>query len=247
MKKTILLFLALCFVLLCACGAEKNPDEQFLQAFKEGLMARWDISLTSSDANDYSRLVDAELSKIGNFNVDTIQDPKLQDLAKQYLSALNDSRTAIGYMSVDAVKFLTDWQNAYNRRMVLIEEICEAYNLSFPQKYDTAVDSVHTSAPAAKLSLARDEAVKKIVDSAKVEAVDDDSSFREYSITVTNSSEYDIPNLSLEIALYDSDGVLVDTCYAEHIAILRAGQKAIVSFYTGKEFDTYEIFASYFE
>lgn len=246
MKRAIVIIMALFTLLACACGAEKSQDEQFLLAFQEGLMARWDISLVTNKVDDYDKMVDAELAKIGDFDTSALQDEKLRDLADQYIHALNDSKIALSYMSVNSSEFLTRWQNAYNRRTILIEEICRDYSISFPKKYDKAINSILQSSSAAEISLGMDDAIQKMLDNAEVNLVDGSRNWKEYSVFVKNESKYDISNLQIQVQIYDEDNVALDTCYCDSIKLLRAGESARVTFSTDKDFVYFALYATHY-
>lgn len=247
MKKSLVLLLCLC-VLLCGCGsgavAAKSTDELFLDAFKNGLTDRWDITLQASyNMND---AVNAELKHVRSFAGQTFEDEHLQKLAYDYIKAVEGQEEALAYETVDYVKCSTLFGKAYNKRTVLIKQICSEYNIQFADKYKEAYESIFQSAAAAEIELGMDEAIENLIDKATLKLEDGSRTWKSYSVTVKNESKYDIPNLQIQVQIYDSEHVAVDTCYCDSIKVLRAGESARVSFSTNKDFADYVLYASYY-
>ena len=101
MKKELKILMMILTISLMIVGCSKKDsycDKDFLKAMAQGLDARWNIQdvqfETGSEEhyNQYTKYVDAELSKVKKYKDEKFKDSKLQELAIQYINQLKEQK-----------------------------------------------------------------------------------------------------------------------------------------------------------
>lgn len=205
------------------CKYELSVDGQFMRALKKGLQKRW--SINDSDENEElddddaaKEWIDAELDSIGSFKNKTFDDSKLQDAAKQYIEALNDSKKSLAYYNSDYYTYTTQWENAYNKRTVLIKSFVDDYGLKVDDKYQDDLDDILDDAKTTQSAQADEDqlnsdlekSIKSIQFTAKNEG-DAEFPYYSYFITFTNKTQKTFKSLNFDVNVKDENGNIIDT------------------------------------
>lgn len=263
MKKNILI--ALVFILvfsLAACGTQQPEasmppeycDEAFLNDFKAGLMARWDlVENENSDENKdkserewNTELVNAELAIIDQYRTGLFEDSKMQERAIAYINLLHDQQDALAYINSDYVKYSELWADAYNKRTQMISAFIADYNLEFPEEYAETVADMTTNAKIVTEKNELDQKVQQMVDALNFEMVQNDYGYKTYRAVIENITDQTFTDFSVDVSLINSDGILIATEYA-YVENLSPGQKGYIEFTTDQDFATYELTLSYYD
>ena len=260
MKKIASMWLALLLVLfpfVAGCSTQNNSsedeihyvDQDFMTSLAKGLEARWKLndqyetqvsngtikSGSSEEKDAYGSWVDAELNEVEQYRNEPFEDSQLQQLALQYISALNDQKSSLDDWGTD--KFREEWSAAYDKRTTLLAEFVGQYNLTVSEKYQDQLDTLKATGKQVQATEAEKEAISGLVNNFSFEQTAEEYGYKTYTAIVENTSEYNLKSFYADVSLLNSDGVLVGTEYAS-ADNWQAGQKAQFEFSTDEDFAT---------
>lgn len=229
----MMLAVVLCFA-LCACGGSdvaKSCDEQFLEDFRDGLIARWDLCDDGEEHSD-GEIVNCELKYLSKYADATFEDEMLGRICETYLEVLEQPM-----------------EDAYYTRCAVIAQLVRDYGVEFPEEYsDTTVEMIADGNYVLDLAELENGA-QEIVDSIEFVEVPEEGysgSHKHYEAIVENTTDKTI-DLFVNINLIDADGILVDDTITS-AQNFKPGQKAKLEFGTSVEFaeldysfDVYEV------
>ena len=263
MKRMITFALAcLMIVSLAACVAQQPQestqpqycDETFLEEFKAGLMARWDLTEEADSAENKNKserewrteLIHTELDRLEPYRTGLFQDPKLQERALAYMNLLQDQMDALDYINSDFEKYAEMWSEAYDKRTQMIADFIQDYNLEFPAAYTETVADMLSNAKVVTQKNEIDEKVQQMVDALQFDLVQNDYGLKTYRAVIENTTNVTFSDFMVDVSLINADGILVSTEYAM-IENLSPGQKGYIEFMTTTDFTTYELKLSYYD
>ena len=204
------------------CEFELSTDGKFIRALSEGLQKRWAYSDENEDmvSEDelYKEATSLELESVESFENETFNDSTLGDDAREYISQLNAGLKAVTYYLNDYTTFLTQWQDAYNERTILIKTFVDNYGLSVDEKYQDYLDNL-TSNAGAVLSAREDEEslssdLQKTIDSIQFGTTntgDSEYPFYDSFITVTNQTQKTFSYFYFDVNVKDTSGNIIET------------------------------------
>lgn len=241
MKKVlyILMISILVFTgVLTSCGSS-SVDDEFLKDMASGLEDRWDIANASEELENEEELVNAELNKIEKYKDSEFENKDLEELATQYIEMLEQQKEAIIYETSDFEKYLTLWEEAYNKRSTLITEINEKYGIPVSDKYEDDLKGLLNNARGVAKVEELENQLNDMSNSGNFEKSD-------CTLTVENTTDIDFSYFEVNINFLDKDGAVVDS-RMDDVNNWKSGHVAKFQFYVDSDFDDYEISAGYYE
>lgn len=252
MKRIIVMLLAGCLAVCCGCAqASSSADDQqeeivyadreAIEALDQGLESRFDYAdaLDETTGETLAEAIGIEIERLAPFKSRQFEDSKLQEKLLAYLNLLEEAKELTGDMGVNDDTFYDDWDALYNERTIMLKEFVDSYGLAVDEEHQSALDDLLRRGQAVEKAGAEKEAVERLVASLSFDKTsDDDGWFFTYTAVGENTTELDLENVSLILALYDSDGVKVEETYASTSSWLR-GEK--VRFEAVSEVDAAEV------
>lgn len=256
MKKKSIVVLVLAAILSfgmftsCSSSSSDEPhyaDQDFIKSVSKGLEDRWALQDSQKDETSVDSMreaVQTELDAVEEYKTATFEDSVLQEKALNYINVLHECLDNVEYFASDDQ--YEKWEAVYDQRTILIKDFVDNYGLTVSEKYKSNLEELVANGKTVGAKNEQTEAIKKIVDDLDFEVEKEEYGWKTYSAVFENTTDYEIVDLSLDVNLLDSDGVIVDTQYvsAENVA---KGQKARLEFETEKSFEKYETTISFLE
>lgn len=236
---------------LVGCGNQKKQtkyyDQDFISSLEKGLEARWSITDTVKDPSNASKkvltkAVNAELSKVKDYDNKKFKNNKLHEEAITYLNALDDQKVAL--RSYDKSNFFDKWNKAYDTRTQMILKINDKYKLKVNDKYKSDLTELTRRGDEVVNASKKSAAIKSLIKSIKFKQTKDDGYSYTYDAKVKNDTDYSFKSFGIKIKLLDSKKTVVDTISA-YTDSWDKDQTNQFEFITDKKFDTYEVVKDY--
>lgn len=254
MKKFVTLSITLFAGLsLVGCGNQKKQekyyDQDFISSLEKGLEARWAITDALKDpANaskeDLTKSVNAELSKVKDYDNKKFKNNKLHEEAITYLNALDDQKTAL--KSYDKSNFFKKWNKAYDTRTQMILKINDKYKLKVNDKYKNDLTELTRRGDEVTNASKKSAAIKSLIKSIKFKQTKDDGYTYTYDAKVKNNTDYSFKSFGIKVKLMDAQKTVIDT-QAVYTDNWDKGQTNQFEFMTDKKFNSYEVVQDYTE
>lgn len=192
------------------CEYALTTDGGFLISLGQGVSdwIQYEESNTPENSKYYLDLVDLEFSRVSDYETLLFDDSKLQNYARDYIENLNDLRKAVGYYGTDQTEFTKQWEKYYNRRLVHLWKIDSDYGFEDNEVYTRFFEELP---PIAQQAQEREEvnfALAEILQTIKVETVDEDGVLS-HSCILENKSDLTFKSLTIHMEILDSDGNIV--------------------------------------
>ena len=137
------------------CEEAMVVDSQYLRDMAKGLMARWDqidIDEANGDSEDvgkcYSSYCDIELKYIENYEDVKFRNSSLEADVKDYIELVRQAKDAAQFYTVDYTKYSYEWNEVYEKRVVLIKKFVNEYGLIVDNEHQADLDSIINDATA---------------------------------------------------------------------------------------------------
>lgn len=253
MKKFLKILLMMMAISLMAVGCAKKDsycDKDFLKAMAQGLDARWNIQEVEFETgseehyNQYTKYVDAELSKVKKYKDEKFKDSKLQELAIQYINQLKEQKKALEYLTTDYDKYDKLWGKAYDERSKLIVEINKKYKLDVSDKNKKTLQEMKVNSEKVISEEELQKTLEEMFGKAKLKKVSDDYGWCEYKMILNNATKTKFKDFSVNVKLLDKDDVVVETLY-DSTQNWEPNSKVQFTFSTDKKFSKYKFEYSY--
>lgn len=234
--KRILSFI-LCTLLVmstCSCSGGKSVDEQFISSLEKGLEARWQLTdkTNTPTKEDWEKYVKAELDEILKYKDEKFEDKKIEKVAKTYIKSIEDTKKILKYVNTN--QWMTKYDmGIYMTRTKALYDINQIKTLEVKEEYKEDLTRLISTGEAASLA-------KKIMEDVKFKKVKGEYDYRTYAAIIENTSTIDFQSFWLSVALYDKNGIIVDT-QDVYVSSWNAGEKAKFEFGTSKEFSKIKI------
>lgn len=224
-------------------------DDEFISDLQKGLELRWDTAAKKELEDDayytdkqkeyYGECIHTELDILEQYVNKEFKDSKLKEKAIAYVNSLKDQEEALQQIGIDNDKFDAEWQDAYDERTKLIVDFVTNYGLSVDEAHQKDLSGLMTNGQQIVKSEKEEKQIRKMVKKIQFEQVSNDF-FKEYEAIVENTTDIDFSSFSLDINLFDGDGIIIESSYAS-VSNFRSGSKAKFSFSTTEDFATYVI------
>ena len=152
-----------------ASGTQNSVDRQFVSDLSDALVARWIITdskenkdakaelewtETAEEREFWQKPVNAELDVLakGDYKNASFDDPELGEQAKSYIACLEDCLEATNYVTSDYDKFQSGWEDAQNRRYIIVANMVNKYGLSVPDDYKGDLEAMVGNASGTELT-----------------------------------------------------------------------------------------------
>lgn len=207
----------------------KYADKAFLEDFKQGLYDRWDYVDSKESDKDYDfnlvtyykNLNDKELNSIKKYKNANFKDAQLHEYALSYINNLEKINTLKDYdyivydhLDTDVTNYVSGaekYGNLYNKRIVLIKEIVDKYNIKIDSKHKESIDSVLDNA---KLAIDKQQEIDSVNNIFKnVTFTKNPNTENEYTAVVENNTNNTFKNVVCEYRLLLSDDTVVGKEY----------------------------------
>ena len=223
---------------------ERKTDEEFVAALGRALQARWDLAaeytpkaLSELSAAEYQsylrRCVAAEEAELGSILDYRFRDSDLADLAQQYYYALSLQREGAEYARTKSLtEYNRTWVLGYQYRVSTVYDLCQEFSLRVEEEYAGRLSELLAAHHEAKKQVAFQEFIDRLPQTLQYEKDPDrsDKTTTCYVGEITNTTDYDIKSLSVDISFYDKDGVILFQT-SDWISNLHAGQSARSTIY----------------
>lgn len=196
----------------------KYIDSEAISTIAKGFEKRSDFL----ESKEYDSTSNKSLKKAVNIEIENdealkdgkYKDSKLQETVISYLNTLDDSIEVLDNCSQNDADYYTKWDEVYKERSVLLKTLVRDYDLTVGDKYEDILDNiVATGNGVEKENKAKDE-LQAMLDAATFDKSDDGYGWYTYTATVENTSQNTYKNLSVVLAMYDSEGVRGEDGYA---------------------------------
>lgn len=240
-----------------AYNANKTPkyaDDAFVKAVGKGLEARWElINANDKDKDATQSETDAvvkkgiqkELDSISKYSTANFKSTKLQELAVSYINALKVQKKTV--TGADGSTTIEKFNEAYNKRTVIISTLVKDYGLTVSDKYQGDLDGILSNGKDVKKDQQTEEQLKALKDALNFQQLPSDneySDYRDYEAVLENTSNVDFDYFDVEVTLLDADGVNLNTAYA-NVSNWKQGSKARFEFSTDEDFASMELKVSW--
>lgn len=228
------------------CEYQLSVDGQYLREMAKGLMERWDQNdsdensgaLAEDEGKCDANYCDIELKHIESFYDKEFDNKDLEEDAKSYIDLVRQAKDATQYENVDYTKFSTEWSDIYSQRTILLQKFVSDYKLTVDEKYQDTLDGILTDAEASQNLNKMKEDIQNMADSFIIDSTTpDETGYKEFSITMTNTTSYTFDYFYLDINLLDTNGNIVESGSSDQVTNWTPNQSATVDVY----FDDYEI------
>jgi len=217
-----------------------------------GLVKRWKLSdsvdedkLDTADfKSNRTNLVNAELDSISKYAELDFLDDKLKENVVSYIDALNTQLEAIQYYGNNNDRYLSIWDEGYDKRALLIKIFVEDNSLSVEEEYQNNLDNFISEAKTIIEKEEQKEKVTKMM-AGGFEKISSSYGWTTYEMTIENTLDVTFDYFSVEIKLIDEEGIQVGSEYTNSLSAFAPGDKAKLSFVTDVEFTEYEYIASW--
>lgn len=241
-KRYTLLLVALLMILttFVGCGSSKSTDEQFKADLMKGLSARWELTDSDDeeenyypDKSDYEAYIAAEYDIISAYKDQAFEDEELGELAIAYIDVLERSKTSLDdFGNVD--KWTAIWNEVRNDRIEILLKLNEKLEIQFTDDADQENwEGLLSEGKVVK-------SIREIMETTKFEKTASDYGWNTYTAVVENTTDETFEYFSFELKLKDKDGVTIETtsAYTDNWA---PGDKVKFEFETDTEFSEMEI------
>lgn len=242
-------------VCLSGCGSDtinsSFADQQFINDLSEGLEARWDKSDQKPEGptsvEEIREYIQLELDEIESYETAKFNDQKLRNNALAYIEVLHESYEHADYALSDENYEL--WQDYEKQRRKLLQLFMRDNDLSLSGKHQddleeyvergetTATQEAKVSAIANMLASLE---YKEILGDARAQAIAKargEEGPATYVATFTNTTNYHIIKLTLDLRLINKDGKVVDN-HGVTFKNLKPGDSSEIKLTTDKDFVT---------
>lgn len=238
--------LMLVFLILASCGKketkeEKFYDDDFVNALAKGLESRWkyiDENPQDNSADNYKKAIDTELKELEPYKDKKFKDDKLKELALAYINQLKEGKNAAEKFGSDS--FYEVWSKHVNERTRILSEISNIKEI--PVKDKKILDELLAKGKEVTDNKEKEQTIKDFITSITFVKNENESNeyMQKYEAIVENTTQYTFKSFSISINLINSEGVTVETTYA-NTQNWKPGSKVKLEFMTDKEFTTTEI------
>lgn len=232
-----------------AVYAHQKPhyaDDAFLKSMSKGLEDRWsvvgvldkdDAKQTEAEYNKELRKgIEAELKQISKYKTEEFKSSKLQELAVSYINALNQQKDNInGHQNYDSSAY-QKFGEAYDKRSLILVQLVKKYGLTVSDKYKETLKDLEANGKDVTNLNEQQKQVNQIGKELTFNQVSDEYGYKTYECVLTNTSDIDFEYYQVEVTMLDTDGVNIDTTYA-NVQNWKQGAKARFDFSTNENFD----------
>lgn len=249
MKKFSLIMLAAILAMAVGCAAQEEPnqeeeivyaDNEVIAVLADGLESRFDYSdaLEETTNDALKEVAQIEIDGLTPYRSRQFEDPILQEKVLAYLNILEEAANLAETVSVDDDSFHQKWQSLYGERAVMLKGFVDDYGLAVDEDHQAALSELVRTGQSTETKAATEDAVKSLVDALYFEKEVDEFGSCTYTAVGENTTELDLEDVSLTLALYDGEGVKAGETYANTSSWLR-GEK--VRFEAWSDIDAAEV------
>ena len=219
-------------------------DDEAMQIIADGLEARSDVvdeqhaSGESGTTAAYKDLVQTELDIVSPLRDRQFEDSELQEQVVAYINTLEDSMDVIDSYPTSDGEFYLKWTEVYDERTALLSTFVDEYDLTLDEKYQDVLEDLASNGAAALQQSEMEAEVNALLDNMTFEKESTGYGYFDYKATVENTTEYNLTDVSLVLALYDEEGVRMTETYA-FVNSWAAGEK--IRFEATSDFDAAEV------
>lgn len=213
-------FLFLFAIGLAGCGQSNDgpnyADDEVIMTLRNALESRFDVADAGGDV-DSERLVkltDVELNKLSEYRSREFEDAKLQELVLTYINLLEDMKSTAENVDFDYAGSKQAWDKQYDERAQLLKDFVDNYGLTVGQRHAESLEDLVKRGNLAAQKSAEADAINALIGAMKFEKTSDGYGYYDYSCVAENTSDFDFGYVSIDLALYDADGVKAQENYA---------------------------------
>nr|WP_304355343.1 FxLYD domain-containing protein [Bifidobacterium catenulatum] len=210
--------IAMTFGLVSCSGETKSnepnyADDEAMSIIANGLEKRFAIVDLNDDEESLRKAVQTEIDTEKNLKERPFKDSKMQEDVITYINLVNDSLDVLNEYSYNSDKYLEEWQKVYDKRTSQIQVLTEKYGLKVSDKYADDFKELTSNDKQVKEQNAQKDAINKLLTDATFEKTDSgyDDGYSIYSAVIENTTSYKFKDISVTIALYDSDNVKTES------------------------------------
>ncbi len=198
--------------------APKYADKKAMSIITKGLQKRWDVSDQQGDeasAKIYKEAVQTEIDNDKNLKSSKFKNSKLQEDVITYLNLLDDSMDVLNKYGYGTTKFEEQWQKVYDKRTAQLKVLVDKYGLKVDSAHQDNFNELVANGTSVQKESATKEAIEGLLNNVTFEKSDDGYGYYTYSAVIENTTDYSFKNVSLILALYDSEGIKAEEDYAD--------------------------------
>ena len=203
-----------CPALMQSCQYELQTDRSFVREMGKGLAERWNAVKTPGQVQNETEYPDMELAHLLEFKSAVFEDEQLEQLASDYIEALEREKEAVRYYNSDASKYYEMQAAAKSKRYIVISELYYNYGLPIEEKHQDILQQVLDDAIGYREQEEMRRTIKECLEknlSIQINVEGLDYGRYEYPLTMSffNDTPYDL-ELYFEVHHYDAEGYQTD-------------------------------------
>ena len=203
-----------CPALMQSCQYELQTDRSFVREMGKGLAERWNAVKTPGQVQNETEYPDMELAHLLEFKSAVVEDEQLEQLASDYIEALEREKEAVRYYNSDASKYYEMQAAAKSKRYIVISELYYNYGLPIEEKHQDILQQVLDDAIGYREQEEMRRTIKECLEknlSIQINVEGLDYGRYEYPLTMSffNDTPYDL-ELYFEVHHYDAEGYQTD-------------------------------------
>lgn len=236
---------------LCACGVVGKDDNGFTINLKRGLEKRFakaekmpgSYTSNSAEKNDRLELINIEKDAIGNLQEYVFMDSGLEQLAEQYVAALDSQIEGLKYLGNNDDEFhKLYYQDGYYTRASVISKLVSDYGFQLNSKYSNYMNDLLDDGD---LYTRERDAMQALEDMISKGVVLKAENMYDVSAPLVNTSNMDLSGISVNLLLVDSTGAVLESSM-DYFESWRAGETKMFKPYIFQGADRYQVSFSYY-
>lgn len=218
MKKLIsAVFLIVLILGLTGCSSNNASnevdyaDDEAMQIIASGWEKRSDLidGLTVADEDYVNKLKDgiqAEIDNDSSLKERQFENGDMQEDVIAYLNSLDDQLEVLDSYSMNDFDFYDKWNKVYDERSILLKKFVDEYGMTVNAKYQDELDDILANGTSATEENTQRNELDNLISNLEWKTTEEYGSYT-YTAVAENTTDYNFENVSLNIGLYDADGV----------------------------------------
>lgn len=210
------------------CKYELSTDARFIKNLSKGLVERWEFTDEHPEKTPdvITQFSEIELKHIGEFSNKKFNNADLGKDAKEYINSLKEAEAAAKYFQVDQITFQKKWNEAFEKRILLLKKFVDKNELKIDQKYQERLNELLTAAGAKQEEVNAKDRVQAMTKEFKINEATDEYGFKSYKINMKNTTDKTFDYFSVDISLEDQTGKIVGNGNSAQVQAWKPGQEA---------------------
>lgn len=208
-----------------ACGGQRNSepeyaDEEAMSVIAEGLQKRFDVldqqekNKEEDSAKNLKKAVQAEIDNDKSLKSSQFKNSKMQEDVISYLNLVDDSMDVLDKYGYNTTRYDEQWNKVYDKRTAQLKKLVDKYGLNVDSAHQDDFKELVANGTSVQKENDVKDSIEGLLNNVTFDKSDEGPGYYEYSAVIENTTKYSFKNVSLILALYDSNGVKAEEAYA---------------------------------